>query len=272
MRTAFDVALTERRLATRSGWVRAFGIFFGIAALGLALTAAVSGSAQPLLTFDRTTATLLSLMILFVPLVSLVIGVNALSASRGMWELLVSQPISAFALVAGKWLGAWLSIGGALALGLGTAGLLIAWMIGSGNGAMTFVLMGVSGLLLTASFVAIGCLLGTLVPDRSRALAMSVLVWLVAVFLYDWIIMGFALIGGQGFTVEAVWIGLALNPADLARVVTVGALGAAELLGPAGAVLERSGGWVAPLAWLGLVAWTAVPLWLAGRLAGRVER
>lgn len=271
MRSLITIGLFERLIHVRGGWVKGYGVAFGLGTLALALVAALAGPSVPGFGFDRTTATVLHLMLMVVPLVSLVLAAGSFAASRGMWEMLASQPISSFGLVAGKWLGVWASVGGVTAAALGCAGLIIAW-VGGGAGAGPYVVMGLSGVLLAGSFAGMGAVIGAALPDRSRALAAAVLAWLAFVFLYDWLIIGVALFVGRRLAIGAIWLALVLNPADLARVATVSGLGALDLLGPTGAVLSRSGAWAGLLLWTALGLWTLLPVALAAWLARRVER
>lgn len=270
-RRTWDIAVMEGTIAVRSGWVRGFGFVFGAGVITLSLVTATTGAGFAGFGFDRATATALSLMLLAVPLVSIVVGVNTMAASRGMWEMLASQSVTAPSIVTGKWLGVSMGVGGAVAFAFGLSGLLL-YVGGDGTGAGAYATLGLTGVLLVSAFAGIGTLVGAAMIDRSRALLVALLTWLLLVFFYDWAVIGVALITGKRLAIGAVWTALLLNPVDLARVVTIAGIGALDLLGPTGAVLVRSGPLTYPALWLGLLLWAVVPTFVAGCVAGKVER
>lgn len=265
------VASMERVIAARSGWIRGFGLFFGLSVLALAVLSSSNDAGVAGFGFNRATATALNLMLLIVPLISIVIGANAMAGSRGMWEVLASQPIKIETLVMGKWLGVWFGVGGVTAVTFGASGILLAFW-GSGVGADAYVSLGVAGVFLAGSFAGIGTVIGAAITDRSRAMVATALVWFVAVFLYDWAVMGLALITSTNMVPGAVWTALLLNPVDLARLITVSGIGATELLGPTGAVLAASEARIVPALWSALVVWAFLPVLVAGKLARSIER
>lgn len=270
-RQLISVALNERIVSARSGWVRGFGLLFGVGMVALALMTATAGARFSGLGFDRATATALSMMLLSVPLVSLILGANTMAVSRGTWEMLASQPVATETIVTGKWIGVWMGVGGAVSVAFGLSGILL-FVGGDGAGAGAYVTLGFCALLLVAVFSGLGMLVGTVVTERSRALFMALVLWIVAVFFYDWAVMGVALMTGKRLSVAAVWAALVVNPIDLARVITVSNIGALDLLGPTGAVMARAGPQAIWALWGGLVVWAIVPVFIAGKVAKIVER
>lgn len=261
----------EAAVAMRSGWVRGFGVLFGAGIIGLALLTASTGTSFAGFGFDRASATALSIMLMAVPLVSGIVGVNTMALPRGQWEILASQPLTVPAIVGGKWMGIFASVGGAVAASFGLSGLLLS-LGGATTGAGAYATLGVVGVLLVGIFTGIGLIVGATVTDRGKALLVSLLVWLLLVFFYDWLIIGVALMTGKRVALGAVWTALVLNPVDLARVITIANIGALDLLGPTGAVLARSGAMTYPALWGALLVWAVVPVVVAGQLANRLEQ
>lgn len=270
-RSGLQVAMWERLICVRGGWIWGFAAIFGLIALALAIVSSLMSTSFTGFGFDRTTATLLNVMLLLVPLISLILGANAVTVSRGQWEMLLSQPISVTSLVTGKWLGVWIGVGGAIAVSLGGAGLVVALLSGS-DGINPYLTMGAVGVLLSGSCVGIGVLLGVVLRERMKALVGAVLLWLVLVFVYDWAVIGVALLSGRRLSLGTVWALLALNPADLSRVLSVSSLATPEILGPTGAVLARAGSRTQGLLWICLGMWVALPTWVAGKIAPHLER
>lgn len=270
-RRSMDIATMEATVAMRSGWVRGFGALFGAGIIGLALMTATTGTSFAGFGFDRASATALSIMLMAVPLVSAIVGVNTMAVPRGQWEIFASQPLTIPAIVTGKWIGIMVSVGGAVAASFGLSGLLLS-LGGATTGAGAYATLGVVGILLVGVFTGIGLIVGAAVTDRGKALLVALLVWLLLVFFYDWLIIGVALMTGKRLALSAVWTALVLNPVDLARVITIAGIGALDLLGPTGAVLARSGPLTYSGLWVALSAWAALPIIAAGQLANRLER
>jgi len=70
---------------------------------------------------------LVNLVVLIVPLMALTIGAQSIAgeAERGTLGLLLSQPVSRAEVLAGKFLGASIALGGTLAAGFGASGLIL---------------------------------------------------------------------------------------------------------------------------------------------------
>jgi Cu-processing system permease protein len=123
---------------------------------------------------------------------------------------------------------------------------------------------------LTAVFLALAALLagGAGARRRTRALAFAVVVWFVAVVLFDVAPLGAASMLASGSASRLLIVSVMVNLVDAVRTGSLlavegsAAFGAASLAflrftgGPAGAF-----GWIA----LSLLAWTFVPLVLGAR-------
>src|SRR5512145_3556566 len=96
LRTAGLVAARELREAMRSRWFVLAAVCFLVLSLGLSLLGLAGAQRSGLAGFDRTTASLLHLALLFVPLVTLPLGGLGIAGeledqSLGM---LLAQPIT----------------------------------------------------------------------------------------------------------------------------------------------------------------------------------
>ena len=93
----FDAVLTiagqESRINIRNRWTLLFAGVFGILALAISYFGLVTEGYTGFQGFERTTASLLSLVLYLVPLVALTMSALSLTPDRGSMELIFSQPI-----------------------------------------------------------------------------------------------------------------------------------------------------------------------------------
>jgi Cu-processing system permease protein len=121
--------------------------------------------------------------------------------------------------------------------------------------------------LLTLAFTAIAFLVSLLVEDRARGFGIALLLWFAATALYDAALV-FVAVTWSDYPLELPLLGLTLlNPVDLGRVLLLLQFDNAALLGYTGAVFERFFGSALGItvSASALLAWCAIPLWLAGR-------
>jgi Cu-processing system permease protein len=238
----------------RSRWL------LGYALLLLVLTDALLrfGGGGP-----RAVVSLLNVVLIFVPLVSLVCGTMYLYGAREFIELLLAQPVGRGTLFVGLYGGLALPLAAAFAVGVG---LPFLWG-GGGEGslagpvAMTLVV----GVLLTFAFTALAFLVSLMFEDRATGLGVALLLWLGATALYDAFLI-FVVTAFADYRLETPLIGLTLlNPVDLGRVLLILQLDTAALMGYTGAVFERFFGSMlgVAVAASALVGWTVLPFGLA---------
>ena len=158
MSTAWKVLRYELQNVRRSRAVLVYG--------GLLLV-----STHALLHFagggPRTIVSLLNLVLIFVPLVSLVFGTVYLHGAREFIELLLAQPVGRRPLFAGLWGGLTLPLVLAFVLGVG---LPFTWNSALGDRILAPLgLLLLAGALLTAAFTAVAMWISTRFADRARA-------------------------------------------------------------------------------------------------------
>lgn len=253
----------EMAEALRNKWFA--GSALGFAALSLLLAAlgmAASGRLG-LAGFGRTSAGLVNLVMLIIPLMGLTSGALALSgeAERGTLALWLSQPVSRLQFFFGKAVGLGIALAGALLVGLGIAGVLLA--VGGGAGGGGFLALLGLALLLGEASLAVGLLVSSFSRRSGVAVGVALLLWLVGVLLGDLGLMGTALVAHLS---PQVFLALALlNPLQAFRLGAVIALGThLEVLGPAGIYAAENLGGAMPFLVTGVLAlWIVVPLLLA---------
>ena len=260
MRHALKLARYTFADLVRSRWMVTYAGFF--AAIGWAFFYFGEEPAQAIVS-------LLSVVLLVIPLVSAIFGMTQFYNSREFVELLLAQPIDRRSVFYGQYIG----LAGTLALAfvLGVS-MPFAWY-GLQNTDDLGPLVGLllAGVALTLIFAAMAVLASTLTDNRLRALGAVIFLWLYFTVLYDGLLLFFILLF-EASPLETPLIGLTLlNPVDLARILILLRLDVAALMGYTGAVFERFFGsaWGTALSITALTVWTVGPVVLAARFYRR---
>lgn len=258
----------EWAAARRGRVVPLFAVGFALASIGVAFAGLSAGGAVAVEGFARTSVSLLQLTLWTVPLLALLLGAVG-GAECTELEFLAALPAPRSRLVFGRWAAWALALTAALVVGFGAAGIVIGTLAGAADLARYLALVGVATLLLSAG-LAIGLWIGVVARARTRAVGVAVVAWFVLVVGAD--LVAIALLGILPAR-TASWnlaVLLLANPVDSARALGLGLFRANVVAGPTGAALHRLlGGQGAMLLTLALVAWTVVPLRLAGRRFAR---
>jgi Cu-processing system permease protein len=257
------VARQELVLAVRSRWTQIFAIVFAALALAVASSGYVLSGGHGVQDFARTAASLVQLVLLLVPLTSLLIGVLSLAPERGAAELLFSQPVSRRTILLGKLLGLFEALVGTQALGFGAAGLVIFSQSGN-EGLSGFLMLFGASVVLTAIFLGVAALLAATAIGRrrTRALALALVVWFVAVVLFDVTALGLASLLPSGPASRVLIVGVLVNPVDAVRTATLLGIEGAAAFGAASLAFLRftRGPWgAAALLGLSLILWIVAP-------------
>ena len=267
-------ARQELRLAVRSRWTQTFAAVFAALSLAVAGSGYILSGGGGFQDFARTAASLTQLVLLLVPLTSLVIGVLALAPDRGAAELLFSQPVRRRQILLGQLLGLFAALAAAEAIGLGGAGLVIFGRSGS-LGLGSYGLLFGASLAVTAIFLALAALLSAGGPGRrARALALALIVWFVAVVLFDVAALGAATLLPSGAASRLLIVSVLVNPVDAVRTGTLLGIEGTTAFGAASLALlrfTRGPGGAGALLVLSVLAWVVLPAYLATRRLARAD-
>jgi Cu-processing system permease protein len=255
------LAQKELRDARRNRWFLLYAIAFAALSLALAWLALSGAGNYGLAGFGRTSASLINLILLIVPLMGLTLGALGLAGEREQGTLLylLAQPINQAELLLGKFIGLALALVAALALGFGLTALLIAANGGDAQIGIYLSLLGLSCLLAITSLSA-GLLISSLAPRGSTAVGVALFLWLALVFFGDLGLMGTALV--LQLDVDQLFALALINPLQLFKITAVYSLRQnLEVLGPAGVYALRTyGSQLIPLLIGLLLVWAIAPL------------
>jgi Cu-processing system permease protein len=265
MNTILVMTGYELSEAIRNRWLLAYGALFAVLALGLSLIGLSTIGAVGLEGYGRTTASLINLCLLLVPLVALLLGSAGISGDResGALELFLAQPVERSELLIGRFVGSLAAIGLATLTGFGLAGVLVGLATGATGGLQYLAFLSIA-LALAAVYLAIGIAISVAARTRIRATAMALVVWFASVVFFDLMLIGAGAVAGAGTRLLAAL--LLLNPVDIARLLALLLLDSSlEMLGPVGGFLiARFGsGGAAGLLIGALILWTVAPVLIA---------
>ncbi|MBX7190611.1 MAG: ABC transporter permease [Sandaracinaceae bacterium] len=253
------LCLAELRERTRDRWVLVISILFALLASAVSLYGRSASSAAGSLTGPS----LVTLASLFVPLVALALGYDAIvgERERNTLGLLLSLPVSRSEVVLAKFVGRGLALTIAVLVGLGAAMLLA----GEGESQTLASLIGPT-LLLGWAFVSIGMLVSTVAPRQSIATSLVVVLWFLLVFFYDLGLLGL-LVATDGEIPQGTVQALVLaNPAGLYRLQLVESLSGTQALSDLGLTSSLPGWQTVGLLW---TAWILGPLSLSALVLSR---
>jgi len=246
----------------RSWWIAAYALFF-------------AATTSTLLYFGeepaQAVASVLSLVLIVIPLVSVIFGLTHLYGSRDFVELLLAQPVDRRSVFWGQYAG--LSLALALAYVVGILGPFFWYGLENAADAGTLAVLLAAGTLLTFTFVGLAALVSVLTDNRMKALGGAVALWLYFAVVYDGLLL-IVMILFQSYPLERPLLGLVLlNPLDLARVLVLLRLDVAALMGYTGAVFQSFFGsaWGVALALVSLAGWAAGPAVVAARVYRRKD-
>jgi Cu-processing system permease protein len=251
------------RDALRNRWFVLYAIAFAGLSLALAWMALSGAGNYGLAGFGRTSASLINLVLLIVPLMGLTLGALSLAGERekGTLIYLMAQPINQLELLLGKFTGMALALMAALCLGFGLSGLLIA-INGGGTEIGTYVILLLLSCLLAVASLSVGFLISAAVKRSATAVGLALFLWLLLVFFGDLGLMGTAVV--LQFNVNQLFAAALANPLQLFKLASILNLRQnLEVLGPAGIYAFRTyGSRLFPSLIVLLFLWVLIPFLL----------
>lgn len=202
--------------------------------------------------------TLLNVVLLTVPLVSVIFSTIYLYNSSEFIELLLSQPINRSKI--------WWSLFFGLVISL-----LLSFFIGVGIPILIYapgdvgLMMLLVGLFISTVFVSIAFLSSIITRDKAKGIGISIMLWLFFALLFDGIVL-FLLFQLADYPIEKMMVGItALNPIDLARILILLHLDVSAMMGYTGAIFKEFFGTSLGIVivFVILFLWIAIPYWVS---------
>lgn len=175
--------------------------------------------------------TLLNLILLNVPLVSIIFSTIYIYNSSEFIELLLSQPIRRSKI--------WLSIFAGLQISL-----IASFLIGAGIPILIYAdpgygyIMVLVGVIITAVFISIAFFSAIQTRDKAKGIGAAIMLWLFFALLFDGLVL-FLLFQFADYPIEeAMMVISAFSPIDLARIMVLLQLDVSAMMGYTGAVFR----------------------------------
>jgi Cu-processing system permease protein len=237
--TTLLIARRELRAGVRARWFAVGAASLALLAIAVSTLGVAGAGRWGVSAVDRTTAALLNLVLLFVPLLTLPLGAGSFSgeAEDGTLAYLIAQPVTRAEVFCGKLLGLHATTSLSVLFGFGCAA--VAAGLSGGVPTVTFAALAGGAWLLAMVTVTLGALLSIVAGTRVKALAAAVATWILLVFLCDFGVL--ALAASQAVGPEALFAVSIANP--LQAVKTLAALAISErleVLGPVGTFAVRT--------------------------------
>lgn len=201
---------------------------------------------------------LLNIIILIVPLVSVIFATIHWYNSSEFIEVLLAQPVSRKKIFVSELLALSLAVGGAFVLATGIPLLLFYPDIVS-------ILLIAAGFFLTIIFIALAFWAAVFTRDKAKGIGLSLVLWLYFSLIYDGLVLMLMFNLSDYPISKAVVALLSLNPVDMARVMVLMKMNMNAMLGYSGAVFTEFLGSTIGLVYSGvlLFIWAVVPFWWA---------
>lgn len=209
---------------------------------------------------DKALVSLLNIVLLLVPLISIILATIHFYNSREFMEMLLTQPVSRKQIFIGEYFGI-------------SSGLSLSFLVGIGLPVMLFGFSGtavfllITGVLLTFTFVSLAFLSGVFNNDKTKGIGVSIALWFYFAVLFDGFIMLILFLFSE-YPVEKLMLAFSFfNPIDLGRVIVLMKLDIGALMGVTGASFQKIFGTTSGLlaAFLILGIWGVVPSLIALR-------
>src|SRR5215467_7111437 len=129
-KSIITIARQELIISLRNRSIISFAAVFGVLALAISYFGTVTAGAAGLQGFERTAASLLSLVLYLVPLLGLMLGTLNVSADRASNELLFAQPVTRTEILYGRLLGLFAAMCAPMIAGFAAAAGVILAQVG----------------------------------------------------------------------------------------------------------------------------------------------
>lgn len=214
----------------------------------------------------KTISSLMNVVLVVIPLVSVVLGTIYFYNSREFNELLLAQPINRTSIYLGKLAGFAGALCLAYAVGIGLPFLIHSFGLREYIGKIVSLIL--VGCCFIVIFSSLAFYAATRFEDRIKGLGATLVVWFLLTVIWDGVILLYVHVCRE-YPYEPGLLGLVfLNPIDLGRIVILLQLDISALMGYTGAVFRNVFGTDhgVLLASAAMVIYAAVPAALGLRL------
>jgi Cu-processing system permease protein len=216
--------------------------------------------------YGKVILSLMNIVLMVVPLVSVVFTTIHFFSSYEFIELMLAQPINRKVIFLSEYVAVASSLCLAFVIGVGLPFL----MFGASQSVVPLMFVGV---FLTLVFVSLAFFSSLLTRDKSKAIGIALLFWIYFSLIYDglllWVIYNF-----NDYPLEKITLTLvSFNPIDLARIIMLLQLDISALMGYTGAFYKNFFGSNLGILFSSsiLILWAIIPLLFSVRIFNRKD-
>lgn len=209
---------------------------------------------------DKAMLSLLNIVLIVVPLISLVFPTIHFYNSYEFIELMAAQPLSRKSIFLSEYIGVSLSMLAAFFIGLGVPVLIFCFN-------PTGIALVFTGGALTLIFTSIAFAASVMARDKAKGIGVALLLWFYFTLIYDGLVL-LVLFSFSDYPMEKFTLAMAaLNPVDLGRIFIMLKMDVSALMGYTGALYKDFfGSGEGMLFTMGcMLVWMLLPLWWALR-------
>ena len=180
---------------------------------------------------SKAVLSLLNIVLIVVPLISMVFSTIHWYNSYEFIELMLTQPISRKKVLLSEYMGI-------------SSSLMVSFLVGVGIPMMIYnfdntgIALLLVGCLLTLAFTSIAFLASVKSKDKARGIGVALLLWFYFALIFDGLIL-LILFAFADYPLEKITLDLAsLNPVDLGRIFIMLQMDISALMGYTGAVYK----------------------------------
>lgn len=240
----------------RSKWIIIYTLFFFAVTYGL-----INFTNEP----SKVLITLLNIVLIIIPLVSIIFGTVYLYNNKNNITFLSAQPIERNILFLGMFFGSVLPLILSFVLGVVIPIAFNFFLFTKFIDTIAVLLF--VGIMLTLIFGSISFYISIKNEDRLKGLGLSIFIWLAMSIMYDGIVMLVMRIF-HDYPLEEISLGLSLlNPIDLARIILILKFDISVLMGYTGAVFNNFFGSITGMliSLVSLTVWFIIPFYFGLR-------
>ena len=215
---------------------------------------------------SKAMLSLLNVVLIVVPLISLVFATIHYYNSYEFIELMLSQPMSRSRILLSEYSGVCFSLVASFLMGAGIPILIYAFD-------ETGIAMIFTGVSLTMIFTSIAFYASVKSRDKARGIGVALLLWFYFALIFDGLIL-MILFAFSDYPLEKLTLALSsLNPIDLGRIFIMLKMDVSALMGYTGALYKDFFGSISGMLYTMAIMflWMAIPLWLAVRAFRRKD-
>ncbi|MCP3674240.1 MAG: ABC transporter permease [Gammaproteobacteria bacterium] len=224
--------LHEFKERLRDRWVIIITILFTLLAIGI-VNYAQQGSSDNSLVLAG--ASMITLATLFVPLVALILGHDAIvgERERNSLRLILSLPVNRVEVLLCKYIARFMALTISILIGFGLAIYTAEF---EDNQALLTLLE--PTICLGAAFLSLGVAISVFAKRQTTAISIVITLWFLLVFFFDLGLLGLLVITDGSLSTQVTSSLILMNPAGLYRIQLMNEFANAEFLQSLGLVMS----------------------------------